>query len=515
MYSIDGQTTIVAISSALNGGARGIVRLSGEKTREILTRFFENGLKPRTSRASSALNEENEETVPKDLNQITRPGCFEVDIPLDSIRSFPGWLYYWPNNRSYTGEPSAEIHTISCLPLLNRVQSQLIALGAVPAQGGEFTFRAFLSGKLDLTQAEAVLGLIEAGDENAFRTAAAQLAGGLSNQLNAVRERLLDALVQLEAGFDFTEEDISFISADALKAVLSDSLSELKSLHSRLSEDDSAGRQIKVVLCGAPNVGKSSLFNRLLNQSAAIVSSIQGSTRDYLTQSVRWSGQDFMLIDTAGRDTAGRDTADRDTAGRDTTGRDTEHLNSFDAAPFANIAVQSQFQADRQTRQAQVRLLCLREGDSLSDWQRDLLRNREVAILVFTQSDRKDEEQTKHAMPEADRAALKSVPSVRTSCITGEGIAELKQQIIAWTRERNTAESEILASTSTRCRQTLSDAIQSLERAKKMASDPDFYGEELVAEQIRRCLDLLGVIVGAVYTDDILDGVFSRFCVGK
>ena len=246
--------TIVAISSPLTGAALGIVRLSGAQTIDILSNCF--GLS---------------------LEKPARATRLEAPLTLDANASpLPTSVYLWQEGHSYTGELSAEIHTIGSLPLLNRIVDRLIESGARAAQGGEFTFRAFLSGSLDLTQAEAVLGLIEASDETAFKTAARQLAGGFSSKLKSVRNELLDVLVYLEAGFDYAEEVLSYLTTEQIQSAISSALDKVQDVRRRLQKDVSAVVSNRVVLYGedsrlcnsASRLGRRPAGNRRYSRAA-------------------------------------------------------------------------------------------------------------------------------------------------------------------------------------------------------------------------------------------------------
>ena len=441
--------TIVAISSPLTGAALGIVRLSGAQTIDILSDCF--GLS---------------------LDKPTRATRLEAPLTLDAdVAPLPASVYLWQEGHSYTGELSAEIHTIGSLPLLNRIVDRLIESGARAAQGGEFTFRAFLSGSLDLTQAEAVLGLIEASDEAAFKTAARQLAGGFSSKLKSVRNELLDVLVYLEAGFDYAEEDLSYLTTEQLQSAISSALDKVQDVRRRLQKDVSAVVSNRVVLIGEPNAGKSSLLNALAERQAAIVSHTPGSTRDYVTARVVWDGVPLEIVDTAGRE-------DVD-------------------VQASSIAAQAQELSNEQKDSANILVLCVPVDQQPQT-------DDDVDLIVRTKSDK--------------GASVSDTPDGELFCsaVTGAGIEELRQAIVQLVAGRSSGQTEILASTSQRCRELAQQAEEFLIAALDLCRDESgSVPEELIAENLRLTLNALGEIVGEVCTDDILEGIFGRFCVGK
>ena len=443
--------TIVAISSPMTGAALGIVRLSGAQTIDILSACFDLS-----------------------LDKPARATRLELPLTLDADASpLPASVYLWQEGHSYTGELSAEIHTIGSLPLLNRIVDRLIESGARAAHGGEFTFRAFLSGSLDLTQAEAVLGLIEASDEAAFKTAARQLAGGFSSKLKSVRNELLDVLVYLEAGFDYAEEDLSYLTTEQLQSAISSAMDKVQDVRRRLQKDVSAVVSNRVVLYGEPNAGKSSLLNALTECQAAIVSNTPGSTRDYVTARVVWDGVPLEIVDTAG-------------------------LEQLDVQTSASsIAAQAQELSNEQKDSADILVFCVPVDENV-------IHEDNADLIVRTKSDK--------------ASAVSNNPDGELFCsaVTGDGIEELRQAIVQLVAGRSSGQTEILASTSQRCRELAQRAEEFLLAALDLCRDESgFVPEELIAENLRLTLNTLGEIVGEVCTDDILEGIFGRFCVGK
>ena len=285
LAAIDPQDTIAAVASAPGGGARGLVRLSGPDAWSIaLNRFQAEGDAPLPRRAEIRVG----------------------SLRLNGLRPrLPAMIALWPEPRTYTGQNVAEIHIVGAVPLVNLVLAACLGQGARHAQPGEFTLRAFLSGRLDLTRVEAVLGVIDSRNARQLDAALQQLAGGVSRPIVALRDRLLDLVAHLEANLDFVDEpDVDPLGRAALAAELESAGAEVFALAGRLSGRDRPASDPRVVLIGPPNAGKSRLFNALTGHDQAIVSPQAGTTRDYLTAVCQCGGIRIEMIDTAGIDTA-------------------------------------------------------------------------------------------------------------------------------------------------------------------------------------------------------------------
>ena len=383
-------------------------------------------------------------------------------------------LYFWPDDRSYTRQPSAEIHSVGSPPLLSVVLKTVCAAGARPAEPGEFTLRAFLAGRLDLTQAEAVLGIINARGQQEFRTALEQLAGGLAQPLNQLRDRLLDLLAQLEAGLDFVEEDIQFIAPRQIELELDRGAAVIASLDAQLAGRMRSDEPPRAVLVGKPNVGKSSLFNALARQAGALVSDQPGTTRDYLTTVLDLGQARCQLIDTAGVEP------------------------EVPATGISRVAAQL---ASLQEANCDIRLLCVESSQPLGDWEQRQLAANQFAeqIVVVTKC-------------EASGRTTLPCAAIETSAISGLGLDALRRELCL-AAMRVDRDSSAAGLTAERCGESLRQAGEALARARRL--NELAAGEELIAAEVRLGLDELGKVVGAVYTDDVLDRVFSRFCIGK
>ncbi|UUO05432.1 50S ribosome-binding GTPase [Blastopirellula sp. J2-11] len=440
------EDTIVAIGSGANGALRGVVRISGPAAYRCVEPWLELRETPATFGRRSAMAAATAKVVDRQL------ACD---------------LYYWPDDRSYTRQPSIEIHTIGSPPLLEELVAAACRHGARMAEPGEFTLRAFLAGRLDLTQAEAVLGVIDAEGDARLKQSLTQLAGGLSSPLAEARRQLLELLAHLEAGLDFVEEDIEFISSAALCAQLQEAQLCVEQSLAQLSGRDAGEKTIKVVFCGAPNVGKSSLFNAIAGESTAIVADVAGTTRDTLQKTIVIGGEQVALIDTAG-------------------------LEEVQAGPQQS----AQRLGGDQVSRADLRIVCFDASRAATDveWRLWNESPEDRRLLVLTK---------------CDLTTPTVTAGITTSVANGVGITQLREAIAEMLAALPAADD----ATASRCRASLEQAADSLAAALSAAQYG--LGEELIAVEIRMALSELGRVVGAIATDDILDVIFSRFCIGK
>ena len=469
MYPLD--DTIAAVASPPGGAARGIVRVGGPGAFQCVARFFQgDDRRPFV-----------EPPHPRAATGTLRLPDLDSTLPCD--------VYLWPNARSYTGQPVVEIHTIGSPPLLQLVLRSLTAAGARLAGPGEFTLRAFLVGRIDLSQAEAVLGVIDAADPRELNVALRQLAGGLARPLDELRESLLDLLSHLEAGFDFADEDIPFIARDELLSRLAKAGKQIADTLAQMASRDDSAVAKRAVLIGRPNTGKSSLFNALAADSAALVCDLPGTTRDYLIAELDLDGVKCRLIDTAGR------------RGERGEKREERRETELPLAVSQDLYSAAQSAAAEQSRAADVQVLCIDSTRPPDEWEIARLQDASDRrrIVVFTKCD-------------VSGGLDLDCPALRTSSVTGEGIDRLRGELRRKVLAARAGRSEVVAETAVRCRDSLRLAGLSVERAGRVASSEQ---DELAAAEIRIALDELGKVGGAVYTDDVLERIFSRFCIGK
>ncbi len=448
---MDPNDTIAAVATPPGPAARGIVRLSGPRAWAIAL----DGFRP-----------ESEWAPPR------RPEMRPGDLRIDGLRpTVPAKLALWPAPRTYTGQAIAEVHLVGSPPLLSQLLAHCLVRGARHAEPGEFTLRAFLSGRIDLTRAEAVLGVIEAANQAQLDAALHQLAGGISGPILALRDHLLDVVAHLEANLDFSEEpDVDEIGRAALAAQLEQSARELAALTGRLDERDRPEGHPRVVLVGPPNAGKSRLFNALLGGDRAIVSPRAGTTRDYLTGLCDCDGLTVELVDTAGIDEAGDE-----------------------------VGAMAQVHRIQQADRADLLLDCWPAAWGSRPAADGGVR---TALRVRTRCD----EVTSATVPDALSDA------VATSAATGAGLDELRAAIARFLRACD-AERDLPVGTAARCRGSLLRAEEALRSASIALLGGG--GDELVAFDVRLAAEELGKVVGSVVTDDILDRIFRRFCIGK
>jgi len=385
----------------------------------------------------------------------------------------------------------AELHTVGSPPILEAVLAELLRHGTRLAKPGEFTLRAFLSGRIDLVQAEAVLGVIDASQQAQLQRALEQLAGGISGHIAEVHSLLLDLLSDLEAGLDFVDEDIEFISPDEVHRRLESAGNTIQTLLKQSTDRMATSTRARVVIAGLPNAGKSTLFNAVVGAEAALVSEEHGTTRDYLRAELDWQGVGIELVDTAGWEQLREGIAGVAQQLRD------DQLQRSDLVVWCTAA-------DHDNRQSA-------EDDRLfaavKHSGRPVLRI--LTKCDFGNNGRENDDSDAH--PAQQNAA--DAPFLSVSAFTGRGLAELQDAVVESLSAGPADAGGLVGTTAARCRGSLQSAADGMQRAREAANAQ--LGDDLVAAELRDVLNHLGEIVGTVYTDDILDRIFSKFCIGK
>lgn len=441
------QETIAAVSTAFGEGAIAVLRLSGPRAVEIAGAVF-RGKRPVAELAPR---------MQHFGNLVASDGRVLDEVLLTLFRA----------PASYTGEEMAEIACHGGILITRRVLALLLEHGARAAGPGEFTQRAFLNGKMDLTQAEAVMDLIRAQTDLGLRAAAEQLEGRLGGRIRGLRETLADVLAHVEAYIDFPEEEIAPDTGAALLARL-DAVEEALAGLLRTADQGRVLREgVRTVLYGEPNVGKSSLLNRLLGFERAIVSEIPGTTRDTIEEVVNLRGIPLRLIDTAGVRAA------HDALEREGIARTLAHLERADLV--LHIADASRPRPDETPDPA--RLLVLNKIDL------------------------------------GEHPSWEGVPGVRVSCLETGNIEPLAEAIAARVLGGGVAGGDVSIAINARHQACLQSAARFVEAAKRALSEG--LSAEFIALELHSALDAVGDVVGRIDTEDLLGRIFSTFCIGK
>ncbi|MSR30217.1 MAG: GTP-binding protein [Gemmataceae bacterium] len=379
--------------------------------------------------------------------------------------SFALRIYHWRAPNSYSGQDLAEIHFPASSVFSNSLLDSLVQQGVRLARRGEFTLRGFLNGKLDISQVDAIHQVIEATDAHILENALSRLAGGLLTPLKESREDLLNLLADVEANLDFAHEDISFIAEEDLLRRITHALAKVTLTIRKMENRSLTGQSPRVVLAGPPNAGKSTLFNSLLGAKSALVSPIPGSTRDFLQSTLVVDGITMVLVDTPGVESA-----------------------------KGGLEKTAQELASREWEMASVIVFCAE--DNHQPWL-DRFSKR------FTD---------KVFLPVATKSDLSQGPPhwIAVSSLTQAGLGKVRAEIVSLFYESsNSPLGEELEKTQGSCKK----ALENLRRAHHLA----LFNEpmELLALELREAVENLGMVLGHVFTDDLLDRMFSRFCVGK
>ncbi|MGH9597440.1 MAG: tRNA uridine-5-carboxymethylaminomethyl(34) synthesis GTPase MnmE [Edaphobacter sp.] len=443
------EDTIVAISTPPGRGGIGIVRLSGPAARAIAEPLLKlrHPLAPAQARFAEILDNTGETLDEAVVTFFAKP-------------------------HSYTSEDIVEIAAHGSPVLLDHLLRQCLAAGARLAEPGEFTQRAFISGRLDLTQAEAVHDLIEATTLHQARIAAQQLGGSLSRQISPIKQQLTNLIATLEAGIDFAEDDIDLLPTSQIVAQIQSIETPLTALEQTFTYGRIIRDGFTLAIVGRPNVGKSSLFNRLVERDRAIVTSTPGTTRDLVTEHVSLEGIPVKLVDTAGL-------------------RDTK-----DEAESMGIAKTREAIAE-----ADIVLFVLDATAPIHDEDEAAIASisSRPFLIALNKKDLATSTYSKHKVQ-------------TTSALTGVGIPELRAAILSvLTKEAPNTETALL--TNLRQQQAVSTAVRALKRAQQAA--PATIPHEMILLDLYEALQAIDSLTGVTTNDDILNIIFSRFCIGK
>jgi tRNA modification GTPase len=448
--------TIVAIATPPGRGGIGVVRLAGPESKAIAARMlhFSGGRELEANRALFGELMEME-------------GGERIDEVVATWFAAP---------HSYTTDEIVEISCHGSPVVLRRAVEMAMAYGARLAEPGEFTQRAFLNKRLDLIQAEAVRDLIDSQTLYQAKVAARQLKGSLSRALLPVKEKLISLIARLEAGIDFAEDDVSVMPAEGILAAIEEVSAQLRGLDASFAFGKVVHEGLTLAIVGRPNVGKSSLFNQLVERERAIVTALPGTTRDLVTETVALGGIPVRLVDTAGI------------------------REALDEAE--GIGIRKSMEA---LAEADLVLVVVDASTELRGVDRELLADvaERAAIVVRNKADLGER---------GGELSATHLPAVRTSAVTGEGIAELRAEILRIVRG-SAAEDGGAMLTNLRQQGQVQSALGGLNAAAYAVQNG--IPHEMVLLDLYHALRALDEMTGATTADDILNLIFSTFCIGK
>ncbi len=458
------EETIVAVATPPGEGGIGVIRISGPQAQAIGERILRHP-------SGKAIT-----TWPERKVRLGVVLSSEQKIIDEAI------FFFFRAPRSYTGEDVLEIQGHGGQKNLELILSAAMAACARPAEPGEFTKRAFLNGRIDLAQAEAVIDLITAQTDLAHQAAQEQLSGRLSTYLRQCEERLLAVLAQIEAALDYPEDEIPDLDREEAGRTIHDVAEDLRTLAVQAEKGRILREAATVVLAGKPNVGKSSLLNRLLGEERAIVTPIPGTTRDFVAEISNLQGLPVRLVDTAGL----RETSD----------------------PLEQEGVR---RAWRWVERAELILVVLDAAAGLSAEEERLIedvRGKKRMFIILNKSDLPPR-LTVAGLPEK----FSGLPVLTVSAFSGEGLEDLETKIREELVGKDFGRGHPVIVTSLRHKEALERAVRYLQNVT--AGLRDGLSEDLLTIDLRAALEALGEITGRTVSDEVINAIFSRFCVGK
>jgi tRNA modification GTPase len=454
--------TIAAISTPLGEGGIGVVRISGKDSIKIADKIFRGKITPsrmesHTVHYGEVIDCQTEEVIDQVLLTVFRAP------------------------KSYTTEDLVEISCHGGYLVLSKVLEQALNSGARLAEPGEFTLRAFVNGRIDLSQAEAVAELIRSKTDLGHKLALRHLKGDLSERINSYRDKLIDILARLEVEIDFSDEDIEPLDKNKILNEIESIEKDLESLLATYHDGKILREGLNVVIIGKPNVGKSSLLNALLKEDRAIVTPIPGTTRDIISEYANFKGIPVRLVDTAGYRIS----------------KDTIELEGIRRTKI-------------EMSEADIILLVIDDSQDVGTEDLELerqIRNSQY-FIVFNKIDITSKNMTKK-----NEEKIPDRTKVRVSALKGEGIENLKEMIVSCSLTLKKDQTQSVMLSSLRHKDALTRAKRSLSLAKDSINKN--ISPEFVALDLKAALDAIGEVIGKTVTDDILNKIFSEFCIGK
>ena len=444
--------TICAIATGGGTSAIAVIRVSGEKSFDIIKQIFDKKINKIRS------------------HTIVFGNIMEKNKIIDEVL-----ISFFVGPNSYTGEDTVEISCHGSKYIQSKILQLIVEIGGRPAEPGEFTMRAFLNQKLDLSQAESVADLISSENKVAHQTYINQLKGGFSKKIKKLKEELVNFASLIELELDFSEEDVEFASRKKLITLLENLKDEIKFLMSSYVDGNILKEGIVVTILGQPNSGKSTLLNCILNEDRAITSDIAGTTRDLIEDSISIAGLTFRFTDTAGL-------------------RETEN-------EIENVGIRKAIDKSKKSNIVINLIDVTQDVSQQVKYLKNITQNKD-SIFVLNKTDLKKYDLKKYDLKD-------NITSI--SAKNNLGIDELKKELLKICEKYRYSDSNIVL-TNTRhlneLNQCLSEISLVLENINSVSSD-------LITINIRKALDHLGNITGEITTDDLLGNIFSNFCIGK
>ena len=458
--------TIAAISTAIGNGGIGIIRMSGKESFKILEKIFKNSKGEKLD-----LNKIKGYTI-----QYGTIVDSKTNEKIDEVL-----VSFFKNPKSYTREDMCEINSHGGMIIEKQILEQCLKNGAILAEPGEFTKRAFLNGRIDLSQAESIMDLINSKTEIESKASINQLQGDLSNQINEIRHDLLDIMADIEASIDYPEYDIEEVTNSKALGILNNTKDKLESLKDTFRSGKILKEGIKTVIIGRPNAGKSSLLNKILKEERAIVSEIEGTTRDTIEEFITIKGIPLKIIDTAGI----RKTSDK--------------IEEIGVKKALDIA-----------KDAELVLVILDNSKDLTEEDREILKLAESknSIILLNKVDLKE-----NNLENSEELKKINKRIIKISAKNGNGIEELYNEIENMFQIKNLETDGEIIITNIRHKNQIEYAINNINEAINAVKNN--LPIDIISISIKQTLEDLGKITGENVSEDIINEIFSKFCLGK
>lgn len=454
-------STIAAISTAPGVGGIGIIRMSGEDCFEILEKFFI----PKSKTKIEGYKIKYGKVIDTETEQ-------EIDEVLVS---------YFVAPKSYTTENMCEINSHGGIIVMNKILNECLKNGAILANPGEFTQKAFLNGRIDLSQAEAVIDVINAKTNIEAKASIKQLRGSLSEKIKNIKQKLINIMVDIEASIDYPEYDVEEVTNDKAIQNIDEILKDLKMLEKSFDDGKIIKEGIKTAIIGTPNAGKSSLLNAILNEERAIVTAIEGTTRDTIEEFITIKGIPLKLIDTAGIREA------KDAVEEIGIKKTKEYIESSDLI----IAI---FDATKKLKDEDIKIL-------------EMIKEKN-AIIVLNKEDLNN-----NILKNEDKIINSGKKVIQISALKKTGIEAIYEEIsnLFNINKLNIEGGEVI--TNIRHKNAITNSIKKLEKSKQTILDN--MPIDIISIDIKDALEELGNITGDTVTEDIIKEIFKKFCLGK